>query len=128
VAVGSPLFHSPPESTDGLGSLSDRDLPPQEETFFHKKNVGKEIEVRTEADKLESNIMFKDDRNHALREGRDLDSYFSRGKSHSIAQEDYDEEEADLGPSGSNHRRYWSPGEVCHFKVYLFNSFCQPPY
>jgi len=89
--------------------------------------VANEVGARSEADMLESNIMFRDDRDFALREGRDVDSFFEEEQILSAEIEDSNGGDF-FGPSGANGRRLqsWSPGEVgfseaayghCHFPL-----------
>lgn len=83
-----------------------------------KLQLREEVEIRSEADKLESNIMFKDDRDHALREGREVENFSSWQEGQTsppFAQlETSGEENHHLGVSGANGRRlqYWSSEEV----------------
>ena len=103
-----------------------------------KLQLEEEVKIRSEADKLESNIMFKDDRDHALREGREVEnSSWQEGQtSPPFAQVEISgEENYHLGVSGANGRRlqYWSSEEVNDASLtvlYLpslrqnFHSFC----
>jgi hypothetical protein len=78
----------------------------------NKGKVANEVGVSSEADKLESNIMFRDDRHFALREGRDVDSFFENQIL--PAEPEASNGGHCLGSSGANGRRLqsWSPGEV----------------
>ena len=79
----------------------------------NKGKVANEVRERSEADILESNIMFRDDRDFALREGRDVDSFFEEEQILPAVPEDSNGGHY-LGSSGANGRRLqsWSPGEV----------------
>jgi len=116
-AIGSPLFLSPSESTDGMEDrvVRDSQVDKNQEAVLHenKGKVANEVGARSEADMLESNIMFRDDRDFALREGRDVDSFFEEEQILSGEIEDANGGHF-LGSSGANGRRLqaWSPGEV----------------
>ncbi|KAG0568910.1 hypothetical protein KC19_6G051200 [Ceratodon purpureus] len=115
-SIGSPLFHSPSESPDSfedrLGHNSQMDQNQEVVLNENKGKAANEVAVRSEADKLESNIMFRDDRDFALREGRDVDSFFEEDQILPAEPEDSNGGHY-LGSSGANGRRLqsWSPGE-----------------
>lgn len=95
--------------------MHDSQVDQNQEADLHE-NKGEVVNVvgaRSEADMLESNIMFRDDRDFALREGRDVDSFFEEEQIISAEIEDSNGGHF-LGSSGANGRRLqsWSPGEV----------------
>lgn len=112
--IDSPLFHSPCEFPDAFEDRLGHNSPEKhdQEPVLYENKV-KITNERSEADKIESNIMFRDDRDFALREGRDVDSFFEEDQI-LPAEPEYSNGGHYLGSSGANGRRLqsWSPGEV----------------
>lgn len=78
------------------------------------ENEGNRVGARSEADKLESSIMSRDNHDYVLREGRDVDSFFEEVRIRSAELEDLNGLDYYLSSGGANGRRLqsWSPGEV----------------
>lgn len=74
----------------------------------------KKIGAMSETDKLETSIMFRDNHDYALREGRDVDSFYGEERMPAADLEESNGSSHFLGSSGANGRRLesWSPGEV----------------
>ncbi|XP_024396536.1 uncharacterized protein [Physcomitrium patens] len=110
--TGSPVFHSPSESTNEFDNRADPGLQESDhkpETNMNEKKIG----AMSETDKLETSIMFRDNHDYALREGRDVDSFYGEERMPAADLEESNGSSHFLGSSGANGRRLesWSPGE-----------------
>lgn len=130
----SPIFHSPLETSEGFSNGNDHDhgseVSQKTGLYNDERQIGREGGKALESDKIAANIMFKDDRDHALREGREVESVFRQGRTHSFGHEDFERDDHlgasdEEGYSGTNGRRlqYWSPGEV-HKYLFLMHWEC----
>nr|PNR59495.1 hypothetical protein PHYPA_002286 [Physcomitrium patens] len=99
------VFVSQPHAEDSTEALRHR-------TVLHE-NEGNRVGARSEADKLESSIMSRDNHDYVLREGRDVDSFFEEVRIRSAELEDLNGLDYYLSSGGANGRRLqsWSPGE-----------------
>lgn len=81
----------------------------------------KKIGVMLEIDKLEMSIMFRDNYDYVLREGRDVDSFYGEERMLVVDLEEFNGLSYFLGFSGVNGwcLELWSFGEVSFFEVMI---------